>query len=341
MKKVIRTLLFAGALGLALSCGTKKTDKTQTTAGELTKVQLQAAAYRDVPQGDVYTSSVEAYATNNIAPQGSSRIHRIFVNVGDYVRAGQMVARMDDVQLKQSRLAMRNDSTELSRIKKLYDQGGVSKSDLDAVELAYNVARSQYNNLLENTVLRTPISGVITARNYDRGDMFSMGKPIYVVEQITPVKLLVGISESDYTKVKKGGVVSITADALPGKTFNGRINRIYPTMDPGTHTFTTEVVVNNADRVLRPGMYARVTVTFSSNHSIVVPDNCIVKQQGSGVRSVFVMDSSNTVRNQVITLGKHIEDQYEVLSGLNEGDQVVIKGQASLKDGDKVQVTDK
>ena len=112
-------------------------------------------------------------------------------------------------------------------------------------------------------------------------------------------------------------------------------------MDPGTHTFTTEVVVNNADRVLRPGMYARVTVTFSSNHSIVVPDNCIVKQQGSGVRSVFVMESSNTVRNQVITLGKHIDDQYEVLSGLNEGDKVVIKGQSSLKDGDKVQVTDK
>jgi RND family efflux transporter MFP subunit len=183
------------------------------------------------------------------------------------------------------------------------------------------------------------VSGVITARNYDRGDMFTMGKPIYVVEQITPVKLLVGISETDYTKVRKGETVTISADALPGKEFTGRINRIYPTMDSGTHTFTTEVIVPNANRLLRPGMYAKVNVTFSSNHSITVPDNCIVKQQGSGVKMVFLMNGDKTVKSVVVTVGRHIDDQYEILTGLEEGDNVVVKGQSSLKDGDKVQVS--
>jgi RND family efflux transporter MFP subunit len=341
MKTAFRTLLFAGTLFIAMSCGNKKTDQTaKTSESSISKVSIQAASYRDVPQVDTYSSSVEAYAINNIAPQGSSRIQKIFVEVGDFVRAGQVVARMDEVQLKQSRLTMRNDSTELSRIKKLYDQGGVSKSDLDAIELAYNVARSQYNNILENTILRSPVSGVITARNYDRGDMFTMGKPIYVVEQITPVKLLVGISETDYTKVRKGETVTISADALPGKEFTGRINRIYPTMDSGTHTFTTEVIVPNANRLLRPGMYAKVNVTFSSNHSITVPDNCIVKQQGSGVKMVFLMNGDKTVKSVVVTVGRHIDDQYEILTGLEEGDNVVVKGQSSLKDGDKVQVSD-
>ena len=90
------------------------------------------------------------------------------------------------LSLNQSKLSMANDSLEYSRIKKLYEQGGVSKSDFDAMELKYNVTRSQYQNLLENTILRSPVSGVITARNYDQGDMYG-GAPIYVVVEITPV----------------------------------------------------------------------------------------------------------------------------------------------------------
>ena len=104
------------------------------------------------------------------------------------------------------------------------------------------------------------------------------GQPIYVVEQITPVKLLVGISETDYTKVKKGDKVKITADALPGQEFTGTVNKIYPTIDPKTHTFTTEIIVPNGDKALRPGMFARVSVEFGVNHSVVIPDVAVVKQ---------------------------------------------------------------
>ena len=296
-----------------------------------------AVTAKDVPQEDVYTSTVEAYATNNIAPQSPSRIQKIYVEVGDFVRAGQIVAKMDDVSLNQTRLSMTNDSLEYHRLKGLYEEGGVSKSDLDAMELKYNVTGSQYENILENTILRSPISGVISARNYDRGDMYT-GNPIYVVEQITPVKLLVGISEADYTKVKKNDSVEITVDAIPGRTFAGRISRIYPTIDPSTHTFTSEIQVANADHALRPGMYARVKVLFGVNHSVTVPDNCIVKQQGSAIRSVYVLQEDNTVSERVVTLGRHFEEEYEILSGLGEGEKIVVKGQASLKNGDKVNV---
>lgn len=325
---------------MAVSCGnnnSKTAEQPQAAEVRLPNVTIMAASYKDVPQSDVYTANVEAYAKNNIAPQSPSRIQKIYVEVGDFVRAGQIVAKMDEVSLNQSKLSMANDSLEYSRIKKLYEQGGVSKSDFDAMELKYNVTRSQYQNLLENTILRSPVSGVITARNYDQGDMYG-GSPIYVVEQITPVKLYVGISEMDYTRVKKNDTVTLTADALPGKTFTGRIARIYPTIDAATHTFTAEVNVANSDRLLRPGMYARVTVNFGSNHSIVVPDDCVVKQQGSGVRSVFVLQADNTVKEIVVTLGRHFGTEYEILSGVAEGDKVVVKGQASLKNGSKVNV---
>lgn len=336
----VRTIIYVAAAVMAVSCGnsnSKTAEQPQAAEVRLPNVAIMAASYKDVPQSDVYTANVEAYAKNNIAPQSPSRIQKIYVEVGDFVRAGQIVAKMDEVSLNQSKLSMANDSLEYSRIKKLYEQGGVSKSDFDAMELKYNVTRSQYQNLLENTILRSPVSGVITARNYDQGDMYS-GSPIYVVEQITPVKLYVGISEMDYTKVKKNDTVTLTADALPGKTFTGRIARIYPTIDAATHTFTAEVNVANSDRLLRPGMYARVTVNFGSNHSIVVPDDCVVKQQGSGVRSVFVLQADNTVKEIVVTLGRHFGTEYEILSGISEGDNVVVKGQASLKNGSKVNV---
>lgn len=336
----VRTIIYVAAAVMAVSCGnnnSKTAEQPQAAEVRLPNVTIMAASYKDVPQSDVYTANVEAYAKNNIAPQSPSRIQKIYVEVGDFVRAGQIVAKMDEVSLNQSKLSMANDSLEYSRIKKLYEQGGVSKSDFDAMELKYNVTSSQYQNLLENTILRSPVSGVITARNYDQGDMYG-GSPIYVVEQITPVKLYVGISEMDYTRVKKNDTVTLTADALPGKTFTGRIARIYPTIDAATHTFTAEVNVANRDRLLRPGMYARVTVNFGSNHSIVVPDDCVVKQQGSGVRSVFVLQADNTVKEIVVTLGRHFGTEYEILSGVAEGDKVVVKGQASLKNGSKVNV---
>lgn len=337
-------MFFAAALAALVSCGGPKKDAAAVQAAEpeeekITNVKVATATLQQVPQTEVYSTTVQAYATNNIVPQSGGRIRKINVEVGDFVSAGQVLAEMDRLNLEQSRLKLINDSTELSRIKGLYEEGGISKSDFEAMELAYNVSKTSYDNLLENTILRSPINGVVTARNYDKGDMYAMASPIFVVQQIVPVKLLVGISESDYTKVKKGDSVIIEADAVPGTTFTGRVNRLYPTIDPATHTFQAEVVVNNNYRTLRPGMYARAKLTFGVNNSVVVPDAAVVKQQGSGQRSVFVLNEDGTVTSKIVTLGRHFgESQFEILSGIEDGDQVVVKGNIALKNGSKVNV---
>lgn len=338
MKRIYKTLAIIGATAALVSCGGNKTKTAETeTVDEVNRISVAEAVMQDVPQSEVYSSTVEAFAVNNIAPQTGGRIDNIKVDVGDFVSKGQILAIMDAAQLDQTRMKLQNDSTELGRLNSLYRQGGVSKSDFDAAEMAYNVSKRAYDNLLENTLLRSPLNGVVSARNYDKGDMYS-GQPIYVVEQITPVKLLVGISEIDYTKVKKGDKVKITADALPGQEFTGTVNKIYPTIDPKTHTFTTEIIVPNGDKALRPGMFARVSVEFGVNHSVVIPDVAVVKQQGSSVRIVYVVQPDSTVKSTVVTLGRHFGTSYEVLNGLNEGDQVAAKGSTSLRDGDKVEV---
>ena len=171
--------------------------------------------------------------------------------------------------------------------------------------------------------------------------MFSMSAPLFVVQQVVPVKLLVGISESEYTQVKKGDSVGLTVDALPGRSFKGKVERIYPTIDPATHTFKAEVVVSNADRVLRPGMYARVTVNFGKQRHVVLPDQAVVRMEGTGQRFVYVLQADNTVKFVPVTLGRHLGATYEITEGLEEGLQVVVKGQSTLKDGVAVQVLNK
>ena len=340
MKKI--SIIALAALVLA-GCGQKKDSQSQAQQAAMAAqpkaqtVKVQPAAKQEVKQDGTYSATVQAFAVNNIAPQSGGRIQKINVEVGDYVGKGQVLAEMDRVQLDQAKLRLSNAETELGRLKQLYEQGGLAQSDYEAAELNFKVSKSTYDNLVENTILRSPITGVVTARYYDRGDMYGMASPIFTVQQITPVKILVGISEGDYTKVSKGDKVTLSVDALPGKSFSGTIKRIYPTIDPMTHTVNVEVQVPNTDRQLRPGMYAKVNVTFGHNRSIVVPDAAVVRLQGSGQRNVFVVEDGIAVQKEV-SLGRHFDGQYEILSGLEEGEQVVVKGGSALRNGAQVEV---
>ena len=331
-----KSILLLAAL-TAVACGNQ--GETQKAPEVVTpNVEVATAESRDVPQDNVYASTIQAYAVNNIAPQTAGRIRKINVEVGDYVVKGQILAEMDRLQLEQTELQVQNDDIEYERLKGLYAEGGVSQSDFETAELGYKLRKSNLSNLRENTILRSPITGYVSARNFDAGDLFSMSAPLFTVQQVTPVKLLVGISESEYTKIRKGDKVSLTVDAIPGQEFSGKVDRLYPTIDPATHTFKAEVVVPNTDRVLRPGMYARVTVNFGTRRSVIVPDKALVKQEGTGTRFIYVLRADNTVSYLPVTVGRHMGQEYEVLSGLEEGARVVVKGQALLRDGVKVNV---
>ena len=335
-------MFVAVAVIMTAGCGntsSKKTETVEVTVADPT-VSVAQVFVREVPQEAVYTSTVQAYVKNNIAPQMAGRITKINVEIGDFVKEGQILAEIDKAQLLQAQLQLQNQEVELQRLKSLYEEGGLSQSDYDAIQMQYNVLKTQVENLIDNTTLRSPINGVVTARNYDVGDMYAMSMPIFTVEQIVPVKLLVGVSETDYSKVKKGDSVVVTADAIPGKTFYGKVNRIYPTVDPATRTFTVEVKIDNNYKTLRPGMFVRATINFGTNTNVVIPDVTVVKQQGSGERFVYVLNADNTVTYKKVVLGRRMGAEYEVLEGLEDGDRIVIGGQIRLKDGVKVIVNE-
>jgi RND family efflux transporter MFP subunit len=339
MRRFNSILILSSALIMA-SCGEKASNQQTVTAvvEEAPKVTVTKVYAENVPQLSTYPTTVEAEIINNITPQSASRINKIYVEIGDHVKAGQTLATMDAINLEKLRLQIKNDSIEYGRTKELYEIGAVSQANYEAMTLAYEVSKKTYSNLLENTILRSPISGIVTARNYDEGDMYAMAQPLFVVQNITPVKMLGNISENNYSKIKKGMEVDIVADAFPGETFKGKVNLVYPTIDARSHTFPVEITVDNKDEKLRPGMFARVTVNYGTNYRVVVPDNAVLKQVGADDKYVYVVNEDNTVTYTPVKLGVRMGDKYEIISGLDDGATIVTTGQTRLKNNIKVDI---
>ena len=341
MKKSFQmaALLVAAMLG---SCSGGEEKKAETTAAETViekpTVKLATVTSREVEQIGEFTATVEAEAKNNIAPTSPGRISKIFVEVGDHVRKGQKLVQMDAANLTQLKLQLDNQETEFKRVDELYKVGGASKAEWDAAKTNLDVRRSSYENLLENTQLVSPLTGVVTARNFDNGDLYtSTQMPVLVVEQIAPVKLMVNVSEPNFPKVSKGMPVKVKLDVYEGEEFEGKVSLVYPTIDAATHTFPVEITLANANQRVRPGMFARVTMNFGSKNHVVVPDMAVVKRAGSGDRYVYVYNNGKVSYNKV-ELGRRMGTEYELISGVDNNSQVVIAGQNRLADDVEVEV---
>ena len=337
MKKSFQLMMLLAVAMLGSCSGEKEKAVETVTKEEKPIVKLASVTERPVAQIQEYTATVEAEVVNNIAPSTPVRIDKILAEVGDHVKKGQKLVLMDEVNLRQLKLQLENKEVEYKRIEELYKVGGVSKSDLDAMKMALDVQKTAYNNMVENTTLLSPINGVVTARNYDNGDLFSGAKPVLVVEQIAPVKLKINVSENFYTKVKKGSPVSVKLDVYGDEEFNGKVSLIYPTINPATRTFLVEISLVNRDYRVRPGMFARATMNFGEANNVVVPDLAVVKQAGAGDHYVYVYENGKVSYNKV-ELGRRLGKDYEVRSGVPNNAQVVIAGQSRLANGVEVTV---
>ncbi len=298
---------------------------------KMAKVHLQ-----QVDQIYEYTATVKADVVNNVAPVMAGRIEKIYVEVGDRVSKGQLLVQMDPNSLTQTKTQLDNMETNFQRTDELYKIGSVSKSDWEAAKTNLEVTRTSYKNLLENTKLESPLDGIVTARNYDGGDIYT-GNPIVQVQKIKPVKLLINVSETQYTKVKAGMEVEVTVDIFEGESFKGKVSLVYPTIDARSHTFPMEITIPNADAKIRPGMYARVKVNYGAKERVVVPDVAVVKQQGSGDRYVYVYEDGKIVHHKV-EIGRRMGNVYELVSGIDDGAIVAITGHSRLNNGTEVEI---
>ena len=368
MNRFFRNALVVTTAVAFIACNQKKEEAGQTPGGapkeEKPQVKIERVMSQTVSQTETYTGTVESNLKNNISPNTPYRIEKIYFDVGDYVKKGQVVVDLDKSSITQSniqiqnqnlaienaRLQMENQKVEFDRTAELFNVGGISRSEYDLAKLQYDqtviaydnakhqldVLKTQQDLLATNTRLVAPMDGIVTVRNYDDGDMY-MSTPILTIEQTNPVKLVIKVSESYYDVVKQGMGVDVTLDAYPDQLFRGTVVTKYPTIDQSTHTFPVEIFMANDAQQIRPGMYARARINMASSVHVLVPDVAIVKQIGAGDRYVYVYKDGKVSYNKV-ELGQHVGDKFEIISGVNDGDDVVVAGMTRLANGREVEV---
>lgn len=331
-----RIVILGFAVALLAGCTGKKTAAVTEEKGVLTKTARATAA--TVRLTEEFTSEIEPYKENDITPAASGvHIDKIYVEVGDPVREGQLIVTLDPTQYTQQLVQLKTVEDDYNRLLPVYEAGGISTQQIEQAKAQLDVQREVVANLKKNIEVRSPISGVVTARNYESGDLFAQ-QPILHIMQIDPLKVIANISEQYFSNVKVGMPVKLTVDIFPDEEFTGTVSLIYPALDPTTRTFKVEVKVPNAKRTLRPGMYARTTFDMGSKEGVMVPDVAVQKQVGSAERYLYVIEGDSVAERRSIKVGRQVGDRVDILSGVEPGEQVAVTALSKLFDGAAVDV---
>ncbi len=340
MKNINIILPLVGLL-FFIACGQKK--EVKNNKDTITPIEVKTVNRVVIDRDIELVGTLAAWKEANLGAQNTGRIQKIYVEEGNRVKQGDLLFEMDDTQLAQSKIQLQVTKDNYLRLKPLYETGSISKSQFDQVKAAYETAEKSYELLLTNTQFKAPFSGIITDKKLNEGEVFLLSPggatapAIVSLMQINPLKLLINVSESNFKDVKLNQQVKINSDIYSGETFTGVINRIDPTINATTRTFEVEVKIANNNEKLRPGMFVRANIYLGKAEGLVIPRSSVLKLLGTTSYYGFIADGENAKRVE-LKLGKEINDNIEIVSGLKEGDLIVITGQGLLKDGSKVSI---
>jgi RND family efflux transporter MFP subunit len=282
----------------------------------------------------------------------------VLVDRGDRVTRGQLLAlvRPSDLpdqlaaargNLAQAQSAAALARTNYDRAKQLAPEAVVSQQELQqaqsqfaSAEAAQQAAQSQISALavrLGETRISSPLTGVVVQRRLDPGTLVGPpgGGAIVTVAQVDRLRVFITVNERELAGVAVGKDAHVEVDALPGRTFTGKVVRLAPALDPATRTLDAEVQLDNRSGELYPGMYGRGAIVVETHPRVpVVPVGAVVLTNKQAY--AFAVDAGDVVRRRAITLGVDGGDWFEVKTGLRAGDEVVVAGSEGLSDGMKV-----
>jgi RND family efflux transporter MFP subunit len=333
-------------------------------------VELGAAKRGDLAAHLTVVGNLIGLQTVDVAPRVAGRLIAINVEMGDAVRRGQTLAKVEDrelaEQVRQAEASMEVSKatirareadlqvTELNfeRSKNLFSRQLLAKQALDDAESRYlsavaqvDLAKAQQSQNdarlqelrfnLNNTIIASPVDGFIGKRNVDPGAMVNNNTAIFSVVDISRLKMVVNVVEKDLRMVGAGDVGIVEVDAYPGEKFNGRIARVAPVLDPSTRTATIEIEIPNPGYRLKPGMYARITLTVEERKNVLVaPKNAVIDFENK--RGVWVPSDETRAKFVPVELGIEGTDTIEIVSGLKEGDRFVTSGASAVRNNDQL-----
>jgi len=337
----------AALLGVLLlgACQSEQPSQAEDTEEETPPVPVETS----VPvRGDVFamytgTAPIEAFAEANVIAKVDGEVRELLIEEGDDVSRGQVLARLDGdrlrLELNESEAKLRKLQRDYERNIDLQAKGLISDGDfekikyeMEALEAAFNLASLE----LDYTQIRAPIDGVIAERLVKLGNTISVGEALFKVTSLTPLVAYLHVPEREYRHIDPGQPVGIDIDALPGEPIAATVSRVSPVVDPQTGTFKITVEIVDMKRRIKPGMFGRIGVIYDVHEgALQIPRSAIIEDQGTA--SVFVVEEDRAVRKTIKT-GYSNRGMVEVTSGLQDGEQVVTVGQASLKQDSRVSI---
>lgn len=338
-------------LGLAFAivaltaCSEGKEGDPESEKDEAPSIPVEVA----VPtRSDIYssysgTAPIEAFADVSVIAKVGGEVRRILVEEGDDVVPGQVLATLDGDRL---RLEVAQSEAQLQKLKRDYDRNVdlkdkslISEGDfekiryeMEALEASHDMAKLE----LSYTEIRSPIKGVVSERFIKIGNTIDVNTPAFKVTSLEPLVSYLHVPEKEYRRLTPGQAASIRVDALPELSFEGIVARVSPVVDPATGTFKLTIEVSDDSRRLKPGMFGRISIVSDMHaQALQIPRNAIVED---GVAANVFVVTDNVVEKRIVQTGYAADGQVEILSGLDDGEVIVVVGQAGLKDGTSVSI---
>lgn len=331
MKKIFIYCMAALAI---MSCSKKEATVEEERVEQVRTTVLHA---QEIEREIILSTNLQGYLTQNVAPSLTGKIEHIYREVGDPVQVGTDLVRMDQTQYKTTKLTLGNLAVEKNRVEQLLKSGSATQQQLDQLTTQYNQTQEQLDFLQVNTYVKAPFTGVVSAKNYEDGELYG-GQPILVLTQIDKLKALIAVPETYFPRFKEGMKLTLTSEIYPEQIFPATVEVIYPTIDASSHTFQVKIVIPNGKRLLRPGMYVTTTIGLGKSNAIVVPYQTVEKLVGANDRYVFINDNGRAKR-VAVELGQRFDQDVEIIAPeIKEGVEMVVKGQHRLVDGVKLNV---
>ena len=318
--------------------GKEQADK----APEAVPVEVAKAARRSIAASYMGTAPLEARGEAQVVAKTSGIALAVLADVGQQVRAGQVLVRIDrdcaTLQVAQSEAQVRKLEANYRRATQLAGQQMVSANDVDQLRYDLENARAAYRLArleLSYGAVTAPISGVVAARNIKPGNLVQINTPIFTIVDNSRLEATLNAPEREIEVLKAGQAVQLAVDALPGKTFEGRIDRVSPVVDSGSGTFRVVCAFDGGGE-LQPGMFGRIRINYDQRADALAIPRTALLDDGSAP-AVFTVRGGKAVRTE-LKLGYIDGEWVEVRDGLREGDPVVVAGKAALREGSAVQV---
>lgn len=312
-------------------------------------VKAAVAVRGEISQTLNFSGNIDAVKRASIAPLAPGRIKQIFVKEGDYVKEGQLLAKMDDYGLQQAYANLQQIQEDYQRLKTLFERGSATAQQFGQIRAAYDAAKAGYENLKNSVELRAPYAGTIIGKHFNEGEIYN-GAPgvdgvaaVVGLAQLGVMKIEVMAPEQEFVLLRTGLSVEIRTDALPDTVFEGKITTVNPALNRMSRSARITIEIRNPGLRLKPGMFARVKIaTKSRNDVVVVPAPAVVSRDGEQI--VFTVENKAApfeTRPKITKVQTGIvNDEYaEIVSGLQEGTVVLTDNNISLLEKTDIQVT--